>query len=348
MVREDLVSSAVSFLQDPSVAASTLDKRIAFLQSKNLTQEEIDVSLARAGDVPSSQSQPQSPQPPPAYYGYPNPQMMRPPAYGYQPYPPWGPPEPPKRDWRDWFIMATVTTGVGYGMYEIAKRYILPLISPPTPPQLASDKASIDASFARAFALIDQLSTDTASLRTAEAARAEKLDTTLSSITSVIEDLKAANVRRESESRIIADQVAGLKNQIPQALESWKQGEDAKVEEVRGEVLSLKKLLQNRVGQGGGAPQTPNMGVGRGAMYSGWSAAGDQDKGSTSSGSGAAAASATAEDQVDGGVAPAPGVTVPKRESSSPRFGRGGGAAIPAWQMAAKKGNDGGTTEAGS
>ena len=27
----------------------------------------------------------------------------------------------PKRDWRDWFIMATVTTGVGYGMYEIAK-----------------------------------------------------------------------------------------------------------------------------------------------------------------------------------------------------------------------------------
>ena len=28
---------------------------------------------------------------------------------------------PPKRDWRDWFIMATVTTGVGYGMYEIAK-----------------------------------------------------------------------------------------------------------------------------------------------------------------------------------------------------------------------------------
>lgn len=27
----------------------------------------------------------------------------------------------PKRDWRDWFIMATVTGGVGYGLYFLAK-----------------------------------------------------------------------------------------------------------------------------------------------------------------------------------------------------------------------------------
>ena len=28
---------------------------------------------------------------------------------------------PPQRDWRDWFIMATVTSGVGYGLYTVAK-----------------------------------------------------------------------------------------------------------------------------------------------------------------------------------------------------------------------------------
>ena len=28
---------------------------------------------------------------------------------------------PPARDWRDWFIMATVTSGVGYGIYVVAK-----------------------------------------------------------------------------------------------------------------------------------------------------------------------------------------------------------------------------------
>lgn len=233
------------------------------------------------------------------------------------------------------------------------QRYILPLISPPTPPQLESDKASIDASFARAFALIDQLSTDTAAIRAAETSRVEKLDTTLSSITSVIKDLKAANVRRESEARITAAQVAGLKDQIPQALESWKQGEDVKIEEVRGEVLSLKKLLQNRVGAG--SAQTPNMGVGRGAMYGGYTAGStptelDKSSGPSTPSAGGVSASGAAEtqDNLNDAVAPAPGVTVPKRESSSSRFGRGGGAAIPAWQMAAKKGSDGSTSEAGS
>ena len=28
---------------------------------------------------------------------------------------------PPQRDWRDWFIIATVTSGVGYGLYTVAK-----------------------------------------------------------------------------------------------------------------------------------------------------------------------------------------------------------------------------------
>ncbi|KAI4239675.1 MAG: hypothetical protein LQ352_007784 [Teloschistes flavicans] len=92
MVREDLISSAVSFLQDPSVISAPLDKRIAFLQAKNLTQEEIDNALARAGDSPQSQNPP--PPPPPQSYGYPSQQTTRQPnAYGYAygPYPsgPW-------------------------------------------------------------------------------------------------------------------------------------------------------------------------------------------------------------------------------------------------------------------
>lgn len=150
----------------------------------------------------------------------------------------------------------------------------------------------------------------------------------------------------------MADQVSGLKDQIPRALETWKQGEDVKIEEVRGEVLSLKKLLQNRVGAGSGA-QTSNMGIGRGAMlggYSAGSAPAEQDRGSGTGAqsAGGLSATGTVESQGEGEVAPAPGITVPKRESSSTRFGRSGGAAIPAWQMAAKKGKDGDTTEATS
>lgn len=90
-------SNTSAVLQDPSVAASPIEKRVAFLQSKNLTKEEIDVALARAGEDPSTaaaavtassgyQSAPQQavyrPPPPPAA------------GYGYPPYGQWqAPPE---------------------------------------------------------------------------------------------------------------------------------------------------------------------------------------------------------------------------------------------------------------
>jgi len=103
-------------LQDPSVAGSPIENRLAFLQSKNLTQEEIDTALARANGetVPANYSNyaPQQQvirQPQPGYGGYQQ-QWQQPP-----------PPELPKRDWRDWFIMATVMGGVGYGLYFVAK-----------------------------------------------------------------------------------------------------------------------------------------------------------------------------------------------------------------------------------
>ena len=103
-------------LQDPSVAGSPIENRIAFLQSKNLTQEEIDAALARGSSetAPANYSnyapqQQVNRQPQPGYGGYQQYQWQQP------------PPELPKRDWRDWFIMATVMGGVGYGLYFVAK-----------------------------------------------------------------------------------------------------------------------------------------------------------------------------------------------------------------------------------
>lgn len=241
-VREDLVNSAVSFLQDPSVSASPIENRISFLQSKNLTPEEIDVALARAGgDNNASQ----------ANYPYAPPQQVarQPPAYGgYQQYP-WQQPPPavPRRDWRDWFIMATVMGGVSYGLYVVAKRYVYPLIAPPTPPQLEADKAAIDASFEKAFALLDQLSKDTETLKASEVARTERLDKALSEVESVIGELKTASRRREEESRRTSDEVRGLKDLIPKAIEGNKEAADLRLKELNSELKSLKTLLGQRM-----------------------------------------------------------------------------------------------------
>ncbi|KAI9825610.1 MAG: peroxisomal membrane protein pex14 [Thelocarpon impressellum] len=257
MIREDLVSSAVTFLQDPGVAGSPLDKRIAFLQSKNLTKGEVEAALARAGEDPSAVgSVAASPSPPTtSNYAHQNQQMMRQPGAGAYPgggyqggyWQPAPPPELPRRDWRDWFIMATVMSGVSYGLFVVAKRYIYPLVAPPTAPQLAQDKASIDESFAKAFALLDQLSTDTEALKTSEQARTEHVDRALAEVESVIGELKTANRRREDEARRIGDDVRGLKDLIPRAMEAHKDATDARLKELNTELRSLKTLVGNRM-----------------------------------------------------------------------------------------------------
>jgi peroxin-14 len=115
-------------LQDPSVAASPIEKKIAFLQAKNLTQEEVNAALARAStegapvQAYTQQAASSSVTQPPPYYGqYPS----QYPSYAWQP-----PPQPvPRRDWRDWFIMATVVSGVSYGLYTLGQVKDLELCS---------------------------------------------------------------------------------------------------------------------------------------------------------------------------------------------------------------------------
>ncbi|KAF1974802.1 hypothetical protein BU23DRAFT_553047 [Bimuria novae-zelandiae CBS 107.79] len=363
MVREDLIVSAVSFLQDPSVASAPLEKRIAFLQSKNLTQEEIDISLARAAEDVSHPSSPAPQSSPPANYAYRPPPSA--PAYGS--YPPPGywqqppPPEPPKRDWRDYFIMATVMGGISYGLYFTAKRYIIPLIAPPTPPQLEQDKASIDESFKRAFDLLEQLNTDTSALKASEEARTTRLDNALGEMESVLAGLKESSKRQGDDNRRIEDDVRGLRDLIPKALDAQKDATDTRLKELSSELKSLKTLVGNRMGAGAARPppSTPASYYGAGQTLGSTSTAGNISGAATPAPTSTPATpaptstpatpapeqSAASTSAVDGqgSNTAAPSTPVPEKPAaaSSP-YGRmaNGRAAIPAWQMAAAKKNE--------
>ena len=151
--------------------------------------------------------------------------------------------------------MATVVGGAGYGLYVLTQRYIKPLIAPPTPPQLEQDKAAIDEQFTRAFALLDTLSSDTTALKDAEEARTRRLDTTLTDVEAVISDLKAANQRREDDSRRMEAEVRGIKDALPKALDSVREGSEKRLQELGRELGSLKLLMGNRFGTG--SAQTP-------------------------------------------------------------------------------------------
>jgi len=341
MVREDIIQSAVSFLQDPSVASAPLEKRIAFLQSKNLTQEEVDVSLARAAEDPSLPSSP-----PPQTSAVASNAYRPPPAAPYASYPPQGywqppppPPEPPKRDWRDYFIMATVMGGVGYGLYFTAKRYVLPLIQPPTQPQLEQDKASVDEQFKRAFDLLEQLNTDTSALKASEEARTHRLDDALGEVESVLSSLKESSRRQGDDNRRIEDDVRGLRDLIPKALDSQKEATDNRLKELSTELKSLKTLIGNRMGSGAPPPRPQSTSSYYGTSTPAASASTPQPS-STPAPSEQTNGTSSTENQTNSAATPAPSsIPTPSTEKPLPAYGRPspGRAAIPAWQMAAAK-----------
>ena len=231
--------------------------------------------------------------------------------------------------------MATVMGGVGYGLYFVTKRYISPLIAPPTPPQLQQDKESIDEEFNRAFALLEQLQTDTAALKSSEEARTERLDAALREVEDVVSELKTASRRREDEGRRMNEEVRSLKDAIPKALEGAREGSEKRLQELGNELRSLKTLVGNRMGTAPSTPYSPSR-----PAYSNGTSTPQPEHSSSTNGLGSEAAvpptshlpSAASHSQ----SIPTRSVNPPP--SSFPNSGSNSGrAAIPAWQMAAMK-----------
>jgi len=229
----------LTVLHDPSVATAPLEQRVAFLKSKNLTSEEIDIAIQRANSESTAPNQSIYQQP---YRS----QAQNHGAYtsGYWNVPP---PPLPRRDWRDWFIMATVVGGIGYGAYEVVKRYVYPIIAPPTPAQLEQDKAAIDRSFEKAFAILDQLSADTEALKEAEKTRTESLDSTLLQVKSVINSFKDSSQKRDEEIRKTNEEVKSLRELIPRAIKAQEDNADVRLRDLIKEMQSLKTLVTNRI-----------------------------------------------------------------------------------------------------
>lgn len=202
------------------------------------------------------------------------------------------------------------------------QRYIAPLIAPPTPPQIEQDKAQIDEAFNRAFALIEQLSTDTQQIKDAEETRKTRLDSAITGFEDTIQDLKDASRKRDDETRRIGDEVRNLQGMIPKAMKAHEDSSDQRLKDLGEEMKSLKRLIANRLG---GAAPAASASTGR---------ASPATNGSTSTPDSTTAASSTAAASTTDASAPRTAPTNPLDRFSS---GKGG---IPAWQMAAAKKNE--------
>jgi peroxin-14 len=214
------------------------------------------------------------------------------------------------------------------------------LIAPPTPPQLEQDKENIDEQFSRAFALIDQLSTDTSALKAAEDARTERLDAALKDVENLVSDLKTSSRRRDDETRRISDEVKSLKEAIPKALEGAREGNENRLKELGGELKSLKVLLGNRLGGSGSASPSAGRTVGSSTPTPAATprpaeeaSAATPTATSTSTATNGLQPTVTPAEQEPQPVAAAPAPAPKNNDSPLSKLGRS--ASIPAWQMAA-------------
>jgi peroxin-14 len=237
--------------------------------------------------------------------------------------------------------MATVSCGVAYGVYEVARRYVLPLIVPPTPSSLEADKEALEAEFARTEALVEQMQKDTQEIKESEAKRREEFSKMIQDAYETIEHLKNQSEQRESDMKLIKSHVESVKESLPKALERNRSLQDQALKDLQNELRSLKQLVQNRVNRG--VPSVPPASSVPSSIPTAPSVpstvSGSQPRPAASITTSQPASSPAASGPAASG--PAASVSVPPAPATTSNSSGGAGTSpsprpgIPAWQLAA-------------
>ncbi|XP_048417401.1 peroxisomal membrane protein PEX14 [Stegostoma tigrinum] len=108
--REQLIATAVKFLQNQRVRQSPLATRKSFLKRKGLTDEEVEIALQQSNTATDEVFAPVSQQ-----------HLVQPSQLAV-------PNSPPSSRWREYGALAIIMAGIAFGFHQLYKRYILPLL----------------------------------------------------------------------------------------------------------------------------------------------------------------------------------------------------------------------------
>ena len=243
-MNEDLINSAVSFLKDPNVALSPLNKKVEFLETKGLNEHEIEEALKRANNDSSSSSSstPSSSQtltpsnsqqqgPPPVPYDY----------YGMAP-------QPPERTWKDYFIMATATAGVTYGLYQVVSRYLIPSIIPPLQSRVDADKEAIDEEFIKIDKVLEQMGAEQKEIKDANEKKLDEIDVVIDNINDFLSKYNKDKLKFDDDLRLMKLEVDNLQNSVEKNMKLTKDNIQDELSEITEELGSLKNLIKARSG----------------------------------------------------------------------------------------------------
>lgn len=225
-IRDDLVESAILFLQDSSVANAPLEKKIEFLKSKDLNEHELEYVLDQSNrERTKSHSDPISQR------------KRNTDEYMYEALPP----PLPTRDWRDYFIMATATAGLIFGAYEITKRYIVPNIMPVSKTNLEQDKKEIEVQLEKVDKLLNAIEQEQSSFRSKEEEKLAQLGGTIIQLQETLDQTSRTREKLENEFGRVKLEMATLQNTVDKFISNNNTKRD--MENVLKEIESLKSLM---------------------------------------------------------------------------------------------------------
>lgn len=255
-MNEELINSAVSFLKDPQVGGSPLTKKVEFLESKGLNQEEIEEALKRANDNSTTTSSSSSSvassnlsntTSSPSYQLQQQQQVYsQPPIDYYNVVPP--PPPVPEKSWKDYFIMATATAGVTYGLYQVVTRYLIPSIIPPSQSSIDKDKETINEEFMKIDKILDQLTFEQEEIKHANETKLSEIDTVIENVNDFLNKYNKDKLKFDDDLRLMKLEIDNLNNSIEKNMHLTKENINDELGEISQELQSLKNLIKARSG----------------------------------------------------------------------------------------------------
>ncbi|KDN39243.1 hypothetical protein K437DRAFT_239619 [Tilletiaria anomala UBC 951] len=296
-LRPEAISSAVAFLTDPKVSNAPLSQRVSFLESKGLSPSEIDAAMAQAGGGVVART---TPGPYPAYRF---------------PYPPEA--QQLGRDWRDWFIMAVVSGTIGYGIINLARKYLYPHLQPPNATILDSDLEALTAKYDEVAAQLSALEQESAGIKSGFDSQKELVETSLKEVEDAVKLVRNGEKKRDDDMSDMKREVDRIRDGMPKMFEKHREAQTSSLAEVQAELKSLKTLLVSRGAAAAGPSGIPAIGRTSTPTYG---ASKDSD---------ALAASSS------GSASPAKGYALPPPVKPS----------IPAWQLAQPNGAAGSSSK---
>lgn len=251
-IRKEMVSNAVAFLTDPSVNDTPLTKKIQFLESKGMTNQEIQHAMVQSqggsvsvsSNVNSNINSNVNPNINPNINPSINMNNNQINPSQLPPYPYYTPPPTPKNyDWKDYIIIGTTTAGLIYSTYQIVSRYVLPKVLPPSQSKLDDDKDAMEREFQRVESMLEKLENDQTEFIKRQDEKSKLIDEALIEVDAIVKATNEKNLRNEETLKYLKLEIDSIKTTLLKNLESQKSTITNELQELEKKTDNIKDSL---------------------------------------------------------------------------------------------------------